>query len=54
MAAASDEHGKRFHEDISQTENRYSGKWSPNMSADCCWSLVMETPTEENMRQRKK
>jgi len=54
MGAASDEHGKRFHQDISQTEKRYSAKWSPDMSADCCWSLVMEKPTGEYKSQWKK
>jgi hypothetical protein len=54
IGTASDDHGKRFLQDISQTEKRYGGKWNPNMSADCCWSLVMETPTAENKGQRKK
>jgi hypothetical protein len=47
MGTAPDEHGKRFHQDISQTGKRRSGKWNPNMSADCCWSLVREKPTDE-------
>ena len=28
IGAASDEHGESFLQDISQIENRYSGKWS--------------------------
>lgn len=34
--AVSDEHGERFHQDISKMEKRYAGKWSPAMMADFC------------------
>jgi len=34
IEAASDEHGGSFLQDISQTENSSSGKWSQNMLAD--------------------
>ena len=51
MGAVSDEHGERFHQEISQPK-RYSGKWSPNMHADYCWSLVRETPTGEYKKQK--
>jgi hypothetical protein len=40
MGAASDEHGQRLLQDISQIEKRYSGKCSPKMLADYCWSLL--------------
>jgi hypothetical protein len=40
MAAVSDKHGKRFHKDISQIEERYIGKWSPYKLADYCWRLI--------------
>ena len=40
MGAASDEHGESFLQDISQTQNRYSGKLTPNMLADYCWGLL--------------
>jgi hypothetical protein len=53
MGAFSDEHGERFHHDISQTEKWYSGKWSANILADCCWSLVRERGTGENKRHKK-
>lgn len=42
-AAVSDEHGKRFHQDIASIEKRYTGKWSPNMLADYCWTLIRDT-----------
>ena len=53
MGSVSDEHGKRFHRDISQIENRYSGKWSPNMLADYYWSFIRETPSGERKIQKK-
>ena len=52
MGAVSDEHGERFHQDISQLEKRYSGKWNPNFLADFCWTLIRETSTTEYKRQR--
>jgi len=39
MEAVSDGHGERLHQDISQIEKKYIGKWSPNMFADYCWTL---------------
>jgi hypothetical protein len=52
MAAVSNENYRRFHQDISQTEKKYCGKWSPNMLAEYCWSLIGEMPTGENKRQQ--
>ncbi|KZC05217.1 hypothetical protein WN55_08824 [Dufourea novaeangliae] len=34
LGAANDEHGERFHQDISCMEKRYKDKWSANMLAD--------------------
>jgi hypothetical protein len=34
-------------------EKRYRGKWSSNILADYCWSLIRETPTGEHKRQKK-
>jgi hypothetical protein len=36
LGADSDEHGERFHQEISNMEKRYQGKWSLNMLADYC------------------
>jgi len=47
MGAIPDEHDERFHQDISQTEKRYSVKWSPYILGDYCWSCIRETPTCE-------
>lgn len=49
----SDEHGERFHQDISNMENRYKGKWSPAMLADFCWNLMRDQPEATHKRKRK-
>ena len=38
----SDEHGKRFYQEISEMECRFKGKPSPSLLADYCWTLVRE------------
>ncbi|KDR11031.1 hypothetical protein L798_15240 [Zootermopsis nevadensis] len=38
-SAVSDEHGERFHQDISVMEQRYKNKWSAAMLADYCWMV---------------
>ena len=42
--AVSDEHGERFHQDISVMEQRYQGHWNEAMLADYCWSLCRNAP----------
>ncbi|UYV79127.1 hypothetical protein LAZ67_17001185 [Cordylochernes scorpioides] len=44
LGAVSDEHGERFHQDISSMEKRYQCKWSPAMLADYCWTLKRDLP----------
>jgi hypothetical protein len=39
LGAVGDEHGERFHQDISSTEKRCQGKWGPSMLADHCWTF---------------
>jgi hypothetical protein len=39
MGVVFDEHGKWFHQDFSQLEKRYSGKWSLNILADAAGVL---------------
>jgi hypothetical protein len=36
LSAVSDEHKERFHQDISNMEKWYQGKWSLSMLADYC------------------
>jgi hypothetical protein len=40
----SDVHGERFHQDISNGEKRYQGKWNLSMLADYCWTLKRDVP----------
>ncbi|UYV81741.1 hypothetical protein LAZ67_20002178 [Cordylochernes scorpioides] len=49
LGAVSDEHGERFHQDISSMEKRYQGKWSPVMLADYCWNLKRDLPQAKCM-----
>jgi hypothetical protein len=44
LGFVSDEHGERFHQDISYMEKRYQCKWSLSVLADYCWILKREVP----------
>ena len=44
LGAVSDEHGQRFHQEISTMEKQYHGKWSSRMLADSCWTLRSDVP----------
>ena len=44
LGAVSDEHGERFHQDISTMKSRYNAKLTPNMMADYFWSLGRDIP----------
>jgi len=52
--AVGDEHGERFHQDISSMEKRYQGKLNCAMLADYCWTLARDAPTMEQKRQAKR
>ena len=52
--AVSDEHGERFHQDISAMENRYKGKLSAAMLADYCWAVKRDVPEIQYKRQAKR
>jgi len=43
----SDEHGERFHQDISSMEKRYQGKWNCAILADYCWTLARDARNHE-------
>ena len=49
--AVGDEHGERFHQDISSVEKRYQGKLNCAMLANYCWTLARDAPTMEYKRQ---
>jgi hypothetical protein len=51
LGAVSDEHGERFHQDITSMEKRYQGKWSPSMLADYCWTLKRDVPQTKYARK---
>lgn len=53
LGAVSDEHGERFHQEISIMEKRYQGKWSPTMLADYCWTLKRDVPHAKYSRTSK-
>ena len=53
MSDVSNEHGERFHQDISVIENRYKGKWSVSMLADCCWSIQRDDSETQHKRRRR-
>jgi hypothetical protein len=44
LGAVSDEHGERFHQDISTMEKRYQGTCSPSMLANYSWKLRRDVP----------
>ena len=47
----SEEQGKRFHQDIKMTEERYQGKWDAHMMSDYCWTLIHDY-TEQSYRRK--
>jgi hypothetical protein len=51
LGAVSDEHGERFHQDISAMEKRYHAMWSARMLADYCWQLKRDNPDTKYRRQ---
>ena len=54
LGAVSDEHGERFHQDITKMENNYPGKWNPGMVGDFCWLLFRDIPEAKYTRSSKK
>ena len=51
LGAVNDEHGERFHQDISASEKRYQGQRSPRMLADYCWTMKRDVPDAKHRRQ---
>jgi hypothetical protein len=44
LGVVNDEHGEKFHQDISNMENRYQGTWSLSVLPDYCWTLKRDVP----------
>ncbi|GBM61614.1 hypothetical protein AVEN_269524-1 [Araneus ventricosus] len=53
LGSVSDEHGERFHQDISNMGASYKGKWNPKMLADYCWTVRRDIPHAKHSRQAK-
>jgi hypothetical protein len=51
LGAVSDQHGERFHQDISIMESRYQGHWSAAMLADYCWTLQRDITEAKHKRR---
>ena len=50
LGAVSDEHGERFHQDITKMENKYQGKWNPSKMGDFCLMLLRDIPEAKYTR----
>ena len=53
LETLSDEHGKRFHQNISAMGKRYQGFWNDSVLADYCWTLYHDQPAQERCRKSK-
>ena len=51
LGAVSDEHGERFHRDISALEKRYHGQSSARMLSDYCWAIKSDVPDAKYRRK---
>lgn len=54
MGAFSDEHGERFHQDISDMEDRFNGRYLPRLMGEYCWSLLRDTRAIHRRRSSRK
>ena len=53
LGAVSDEHGERFHQDITKMESNYPGKGNPGMMGDFYWMLLRDIPEAKYTRSKK-
>jgi len=49
-----DEHGERFHQDISVMEHRYKREISAAILGDPCWMMKRDAPQTKYHRQAKR
>ncbi|XP_077974510.1 uncharacterized protein LOC144430449 [Styela clava] len=54
LGDVSDEQGERFHQDISDMEVRYQGRWDSTMLADYCWSIKRDDAEAPHFRKSVK
>ena len=50
----SEEQGEYFHQDISDMENRYQGRWDVNFLADYSWCLKRDVESAQDKRKSLK
>lgn len=43
LGAFSDEQGERFHQDLSDMEDRFNNRYTPQMLGEYCWSVLRDT-----------
>jgi len=51
LGAVSDEHGERFHQDISALGKRYQGQRNARMLSDYCWKMKRDVPDAKHRRK---
>ena len=51
LGAVCDEHGERFHQDISALEKRYHRQSSARMLSGYCWTMKMDVPDAKHRRK---
>ena len=51
LGAVSDEHGERFHQNITKKESTYQGKWNPGTSAGCSCMTSRRQNTPDLLRK---
>ena len=54
LGDVSDQQGERFHQDISDMEVRYQGRWHATMLAHYCWSIKRDNAGASHSRQSVK
>ena len=54
LGDVSDEQGERFHQDISDMEVRYQGRWDGTMFADYCWTIKRDDARGSHSRKSVK
>ena len=54
LGALSDEHGERFHPEITKMESNYQGKWNPGMIGHFCRMLLRDITEAKYTRSSKK
>lgn len=50
----SNEHGEKFHQDISIFETCFSERWNGSMLAEYCWSVIRDIPTDAYKKKQPK